>query len=232
MRNNNNQHGFTTVELLLAMVVGSVVLAAAYSSYTIISNQHSRLSSISEVQSSGLPTLRLLARDLRMAGNQAIDPTTLDAVFGSSIANPITVLDNGVAGCCDEFTVEYDRSDTERLQIRYYTAAQVNPNRTALYVDILEWNTVTSDFEDRGESGVLVTDYVVDFQVERSNPVSTGGEELLVDLYLALRGKNRLTRELTYTKPIYSAGNSNINITDRFHVDEFNATIYLRNLRD
>lgn len=231
MRNDNTQNGFTTVELLLALVVGSVILAAAYSSYTIISNQHARLSSISEVQSSGLPTLRLLARDLRMAGNESIDTTTLDPVFGSSITNPLIVQDNGVTTCCDEFTVEYDRSDTGRLQIRYYTAARTNPNRTALFVDIREWNTGTSTFNDR-DMGVLVTDYVVDFQIERSNPVNADGEELLVDIYLALRNRNRLTRDATYTKPTYSAGNSIINITDRFHVDEFNATIYLRNLRD
>lgn len=225
---HNNQHGFTAVELLLALVVGSIVLAAAFTSYTIIGNQHKRITALTEVQSSGIPTIRFVSRDIRMAGNIALDPATLDSTYGA-ITTPITITDSGTTNCCDEFTVIYDKAVDDRVRIAYFFNQRTNPTRNALYFNLDTYDGSggwTSTLTD-----ILVTDYVEDFQLEETD-IDGDGVSDIVDISLIIRNKNNLKKDITYSKPTYDIGNRDINTTDRFHRDEFNATIYLRNINE
>jgi prepilin-type N-terminal cleavage/methylation domain-containing protein len=224
------QKGYSMLELLMATAVGGIVIAGSYTSYGVIGRQQQRVSAFAEVQSAGMPTVRLVGRDIRMAGRVAMD-TDMDPVYGI-IATPITTTDSGNA-CCDSITVVYDQDSTvnpKRCQILYSIIPRTNPTRNALYM------TVTTLFSDVGDActgdglSSLVTDYVEDFQVVGSDNDS-GGNPRLMDLSLVLKSQSQLASERTYTPPAQVAGNYNYTFTDNYYRDAFTMTINIRNLR-
>lgn len=218
--------GYSLIELMLAMAVGSIIMAAMYTSYMIVAHQQSRVSAIAGVQERGIPTLRLLERDIRMAGFKAVDGN-MDSDFGT-ITTPITITDSGSA-CCDQIQVIYDKDIATRYRITYYTAARTNPARDALYMNRDTWDDAGAVWVADISAG-LVTDYVVDFQVEGSDPNADGNPQI-IDISMILRSKEQLKDAISYTKPSYDIGNYSFTTNDNFYRDEFNATINIRNLR-
>ena len=226
----NNCKGYSMLELILAAAVGSVIIAGGYTSFVVLSKQYSRVSAFSEVQQSGIPSIRIISRDLRMAGRVAMD-TNVDPVYGA-IANPITITDSGNA-CCDSITIIYDKDSTvnpQRCQITYDIQARTNPSRNALYM------TVTTLFSDAGDtclgngSTSLVADYIDDLQFVGSDN-NVNGDPQIVDVNVVARSRSTLSSTNTYTRPDQTIGNYNFSFTDNFHRDEFTATVNIKNLR-
>lgn len=223
---NKNSRGYSMLELLLASAVGGIVLAGAYASYTIVGQQQYRVSAMSEVQSAGMPTVRLIARDLRMAGRVAMD-ANLDPVFGI-ISTPITITDSGDA-CCDSIEIIYDKDSTERRRITYDIQARTNPDRNAMYMDIDLWDDASSSWTS-DISDALVTDYVEDFQVEGSD-LNSDGNPMIVDIALILRSKSSLSKSNLYERPDQIIGNYDFSFNDNIYRDEFTMTVNIKNLR-
>ena len=222
-----NQAGYTLIELLLATVVGGIVLGGAYVSYSIIANQHSKNTAISDLNDFAVPTLKILTRDIRMAGFKAVD-TDIESAYGR-IDNPFTITDSGNA-CCDSFQIIYDKSTTERLRITYRVAPKTNDtSRNALYMDVEQyqsagtWNDVTTS--------ALVADYVEDFQIEATQ-TNSSGDPTLVNLNVVFRSRNKTKKPSSFQKASYSSGNYVFSITDNYLREEFETSIYLRNLVD
>ena len=95
----------TLVEMLVATAVGAIVIAGAYASYILVANQYDKIKDVADMQGSGRGVMRIMERDIRMAGftwrdNQA------KVIYGS-IAAPVTVADSGNS-CCDSISVVYD----------------------------------------------------------------------------------------------------------------------------
>jgi prepilin-type N-terminal cleavage/methylation domain-containing protein len=222
--NGQRSAGYTLIELLLAIVVGSAVLAGAYSSYGLMAAQYEKLHAYSDVQERGLPTLRLISRDLRMAGHKELDGA-LESAWGR-IDNPVVVVDSGVV-CCDTLQMVYDSDLFTRKRTTYHVEARANPARNALYMDVetwdgSNWNTVTDD--------ALVVDYIDDLQFETSDP-NVSGQPQLMDMTLVLRSRAPWQTSQTYQTPAYNPGNSGFNVTDNYYREAFVATVNLRNLR-
>ena len=116
---HRNQRGFTLPELLITMVISSIVVAAAFSSYTIISNSYDYQNDMKYISQSARKVVDIINEDVRMAGYQ--DYT------GSVISDPVTVIDcPGGVGCInnlDQITIVYDQSVNERRKITYYATA-------------------------------------------------------------------------------------------------------------
>ncbi|MCB2081024.1 MAG: prepilin-type N-terminal cleavage/methylation domain-containing protein [Rickettsiales bacterium] len=218
------QAGYTLVELLLAVIVGSIVLAGSYASYTVVARQGDKIAARGGVQESGMPTLRRIGRDLRMAGHKELDDN-MESPIGA-INNPVNVVDSGNA-CCDQLEIIYDVDTATRQQIIYYVAERQNPTRNALFMDIKNWN---GGMWVDSMTGALVTDYVEDFQVETSNP-GVKGIPKLVDLSLVLRARFPMANPDLYQKPDYEVGNHVIAVNDNYYREEFGASFYLRNIR-
>lgn len=217
--------GYTLIELLLAIAVGTVVLAGAYSSYGIIGRQYDKVSAYSDIQERGLPTLRLLSRDLRMAGHKELDGQ-LESAWGR-IDDPVLITDSG-AICCDTLQVIYDSDLFVRQRITYYVSARANPTRNALFMDVETWdggawNMITEN--------ALVVDYVDDFQAEGSDP-NTDGYSQLVDIGLVLRSRNAMEQTFNFQTASYEPGNSGFTANDHYYRENFTATVNLRNLRE
>jgi prepilin-type N-terminal cleavage/methylation domain-containing protein len=218
------QSGYSMLEMLLAMAVGSIVIAGSYASFVVISKQYQRIAAMSEMQSSGMPTLRLIARDLRMAGRVALD-ANLDPVYGT-IATPIAITDSGNA-CCDSIAIIYDKSATERYRITYRTATRTTPTRNAIYMDKEQW---TGGAWVAVSTGSLVADYVDDLQFVGSDN-SASGMPRIVDISMILHGKSMQATSKLYTKPSQVAGNYSYSVTDNYKHDEFTTTVNIKNLR-
>lgn len=220
-----NSQGYSMVEMLMAMVVGSIILAGTYAAFNIVAKQYDRDIGFVEVQEMGIPTLRLISRDLRMAGYKALD-ANLESDYGA-ITTPIAITDSGDA-CCDVLQVIYDRSTTDRRRITYYTGARTNPvTRNALYMDVETWNGSSWDVSINQS---LVADYIEDFQAVGSDNDGSGNPRI-VDIVLIIRGVTAQKSAINYTKPAYLPGNYNLTANDLYHRDEFHATINIKNLR-
>ncbi len=212
------------IELLLAVVVGVMVLAGAYTSYELVARQYDKLSVRSQIQERGLPAIRLITRDLRMAGHKELD-ANLNSTYGM-IASPVVITDSG-GGCCDSVQIIYDKDMVTRERITYRAAQRNSPTRTALFMDTETWNGAawTLTLAD-----ALVADYVEDFQLSASN-FNSDGKPMLIDFSLVLRGKEALEQSMTYATPAYNPGNSTLNVTDHYFRDTFTATVNLRNIQ-
>lgn len=220
---NKNIHAYTMIEMLLAVVVSSIILAGTYASYTIVSDQYQRNEGAAQIHSFAVPTLKILTRDLRMAGFRTLDDN-IEANLGM-ITNPITITDSG-DDCCDTVSVVMDTDDSTRKRFTYYVDERENPTRLALFLDIEEFDTGTWVAERSAE---VVADYIEDFQIVGSENNSSG-QPTVLDISLVFRTKTQGKQSLTFAKPAYSAGNYDYEFTDNFARREFSTTILLRNL--
>jgi len=228
LQKHNTQNGYTMIELLLATVVGSIVLAGAFGAYNIIGKQFNKSAAISDVRDFAVPTLRFITRDLRMAGFKAVD-TDIESDYGR-IDNPITITDSGTV-CCDSVSIIYDKSVTERLRVTYYIDERTNGGitRNAIYMDVDQYQS--SGTWTATTSAAIVADYVEDFQLE-GDKLNDEGEATLVHLNITFRSKNKTNNSRIFDKKDYLTGNVDLSITDNYLREEFESTIYLRNLVD
>ena len=129
----NNKKAFTLVEMLVAMAVSAVIIAATYASYQLVQQQFKKNADITELHSSGRAIVQLLEREIRMAGYEFRDNKGL-MTYGA-ISSPIIITDSGDK-CCDEVTIIYDEvedtvnaqgvvtsSTVERIKVRFFTRA-------------------------------------------------------------------------------------------------------------
>ena len=202
------------------------MLAGAYSSYVIIAKQQQRVSAFAEVQESGIPTIRLLSRDLRMTGRIAYD-ANMDPAIGA-ITTPITITDSGDA-CCDTLQITYDDGNDVRNRVTYFTQVRTNPARNALYMDVENWDVASSSWTTVTD-GAIVTDYVEDFQAEGSD-LNGSSNPQIEDVAFVIRSINTKAQSSVYERPDHIIGNYDFSFDDNFHRDEFTATINIKNLR-
>jgi len=111
---NKNQAGLTLIEILVALVITTIVLAGLYTAYSLVAKH---------IYNSGRNLITIISRDLRMAGFQHYDNS-------ASITNPILINNSS---CYDkEICIVYDVDDGssyQRRRIIYY----VDENEEKMY---------------------------------------------------------------------------------------------------
>lgn len=231
MNKNIYINGYSMIELLLSVIVGSVVLAGAYTSYNSVSMQFNANKSGSEINEMAVPTLRVLSKAIKKAGFKAVD-TQIESDFGR-IQDPITIIDSGSSACCDEFTIIYDEDLATRYRERYYIAARSGLGRKALFLDKEIWNETSEEWDDIYISAI-VTDYIEDMQLEIVEQ-NSNSQPVLIDMNLIFRSRSKKSTPQIFTKNAESTGNyiftpstENVNYTHQ----EFETTILLRNLME
>ena len=129
----NKKKAFTLVEMLVALAVSSIIIAATYASYELIQKQYKRNIDIAEMHTSGRSIMQVLEREIRMAGYEFRDAN--GTMTYGSIVGGLAITDSGDT-CCDEVTLIYDdvedvvnakgevtSSSVERIKIRFWTEA-------------------------------------------------------------------------------------------------------------
>jgi len=153
------KNGFTLVELMVAMVVGSIAIASAYASYDVIAKQYEKVKGVTAMQSSSRSIMRMIERDIRMAGFKWRN--SKGTITFGSISEPIKITDSGNK-CCDAVTVTYDYRDeaskkVERHKIHYTVKPYQGRNRLYRKRDILFPKV-------RPGNNDVLADYVEDLQ--------------------------------------------------------------------
>jgi prepilin-type N-terminal cleavage/methylation domain-containing protein len=219
-------NGYTMIELLLAIVVGSIVLAGAYASYSVVSGQFNANLGVIQINQMATPTIKILEEKIKIAGYKAVD-SDIESSFGK-IDNPITILDSGDNVCCDEFTVIYDKDLANRFRERYYIANRAGLNRKALFLDKDKWNGVSWDIV---YSQALVADFIEDMQISGAD-LNSKNQPTLINLNLIFRSKNKLVTPQNFVKKTYLTGNSNFTLSSpqNYFYKEVETTVRIRNL--
>lgn len=175
---SHSAHGYTLVELLVAIAVTSIVLAGTYAAYTFFSQQQQSLLAQTEVDRNALRAIDLMQSDIRMAGYKDYsDPNAMPA-------SQAIVISSNAPG---DIRFVYDDFDTSgslyRALIRYYVAdAPAGTPRKRL---LREWRkcnnpSITCDLSNStplngtSSAGEPVLDWVSAFSVQGLNAKPTG----------------------------------------------------------
>jgi prepilin-type N-terminal cleavage/methylation domain-containing protein len=111
------QTGLTLIELLVALTISSIIIAAAYRTFTSQHKIYEVQSDVMEMQQSVRVAMDILARDVRMAGFNSTVP----------LSNPIAInpVEEGIQGGTDSIAVQYQYNGVERA-ITYFVDDDAN----------------------------------------------------------------------------------------------------------
>ena len=174
MKQTNLLKAFTLVEMLVALAVSAIIIGATYASYEMVSAQYKKNIDIANMHTSGRAIMRIIERDVRMAGFEYRDKDA--KITYGSISNPLTIKDSGNK-CCDEVTVIYDYFDeeskkAERIRIRYWaephTSNKGSRHRLYKQKDILGRNGSILTNPALGRKEVMA-DYIEDLQISNTS---------------------------------------------------------------
>lgn len=127
----NSCRGYSLVEMMVALAVGSICIAALYAGYTIFSGYYTKLTALAATDRSAVQVLDVLTRDLRMAGHKDFN-TAFGPIAGTGVravdftgARPPPAPGSSICGCnagevC-RITVVYDVASSQRVGLSYYT---------------------------------------------------------------------------------------------------------------
>ena len=170
---------FTLVEMLVTLAVSSIIIIATYASYNLVATQYKKNLDIADMHTSGRAIMRMIERDIRMAGFEYRDKDA-KKVYGV-ISTPFVPFDSGnkcegndPKKVCDEVTVIYDyvsdekNNKVERVRIHYwaekYTGSKGARYRLYKQTDILGQNNTMLVNPILGTKDVMA-DYIEDFQI-------------------------------------------------------------------
>ncbi len=143
MKKNN---GFTLAEVLVAIVIGVISVAAAFSAYNYYTKSYDAVTQKSAVNSSAREALTIITKDLRNAGY--IDPNFLSASCENitterqarlkllSVSSRKTGL-SGKYGQSDFLAIWYSISPKERKRVFYWIVKEQNSNDYFLARDVV-----------------------------------------------------------------------------------------------
>ncbi|HJL66087.1 MAG TPA: prepilin-type N-terminal cleavage/methylation domain-containing protein [Arenicellales bacterium] len=250
---NHRQSGLTMVELMVAMVVSSAVVAAAYGSYMMVSNQYDKVVEISEMHGAGRTVLDLMSRDLRMTGyhdycmNSIEQPIRIENLAGSNTEQITIQFDEGPA-LTNNCTLQEPQID--RIRISYFACDRpVSPCRATGPYNLYRtkevligafWSSTQGSCAPggrqapcySGQNAALIADNVDDLQFNYDV-----GAGYVVDISLVRRSKQEYGNSV---KPFprkrgrdyvnLRTETKNLGASDKFMRDEFFSSVVLRNL--
>ena len=145
----NNNAGITLIEILIGVVISTIMMAAMYTTYSVVNNSYSQVTDRATISRSGRDIIGMLMRDIRLAGfkyyfgvnNDGISKNDyLQYVGGNSTINeshdPLIIVKNELGYttsslptkhnpddmCCDKIHIVYgdfNQSDVTQPYKRY-----------------------------------------------------------------------------------------------------------------
>ena len=151
--------GLTLIEILVGIVITSIMMAAMYTSYTVVNNSYSQVTGRASVSAAGRDVAGMLIRELRMAGFRYYgDNLNFDdgkGLLGTEINHYPIIIKEPADSCCDRLEIVYGDYDSNRTGdetdpkfLRYkviYFASLVDENFN-LYKVKLKWNNLAEEW--------------------------------------------------------------------------------------
>jgi prepilin-type N-terminal cleavage/methylation domain-containing protein len=228
----NNNKGLTLIEILVAFVIGSVMMIAVYSSYTIFAKSYLAIIEKMNVNKSLRNSMSAILRDIRAAG--FID---INTSFAKTISNVITFADGGASNS-DVINIIYDLDRTQRIQVTY----KLNKNVDNLTNNLSKTIKVCTDSNCTGAAGptsipeTIVANFVEDLQFLFYNQsgypltsISDPSQIKYIEVNLIIRSANEI---LSVKSPkIFTSGNrSNSTYDDLYYRDILSTSVWPRNI--
>ena len=100
--------GLTLIEILIAIVISSLMMAAMFTSYTIVNSTYRQVTDRAKISQSGRDLVGQILREVRMAGFRYIN----DNIAANDDHNPIKITKGtGIGGTCDKLEIVYGGVD-------------------------------------------------------------------------------------------------------------------------
>jgi prepilin-type N-terminal cleavage/methylation domain-containing protein len=156
--------GFTLIEILIAIVITSLMMAAMFTSYTLVNSTYRQVTDRAKISQAGRDTVGTMLREIRMAGFRYLN----DNIAASTQHNPIRIYKgagfSSGSGSCDKIEIVYggvdydstasegNRYTYERYKITYECKASIKIDDTipggttpingfAIYKSREKWNS-------------------------------------------------------------------------------------------
>ena len=100
-----NIAGFTLIEILIAIVITSLMMAAMFTSYTLVNSTYRQVTDRAKISQAGRDTVGTMLREIRMAGFRYLN----DNIAASTQHNPIRIYKGTgfSSGTCDKIEIVY-----------------------------------------------------------------------------------------------------------------------------
>ena len=227
---------YTLTELLVATAVGSIVMAMAFSSFSIINQKYQKYSDMSNLHRGASQVLNIITRDLRMAGYQDLD--TVNGLITSAVITENNDTDRG----SDAITITYDTDTQNRIKVKYYllpckdTGQCTEEDRYRLYKT--KWSKVNGSWNpDADYKDQAVADYVDDLQFQYNMTNGLDQETIDSDEIKDLRSVDvsilmRTARKHDKDKRDYrhELEDNDVNLDGGYIREIFSTTAFTRNL--
>jgi len=188
----NSIAGVTLIEILIGILISVVMMAAMFTSYTVVNNSYSQVADRAKISTAGRDVIGMLLRDIRLAGFKYHN----DNIPTSNEHAPIIITkSSNFASSCDKIEIVFGtiagkptgnplKYEYERYKITYECKKSKIPNKSApplpgnkyppidafaIYKSKVKWNTSRNNW-DNGDTDnnpktygpSLVTDYISD----------------------------------------------------------------------
>jgi len=100
--------GFTLIEILIAIVITTLMMAAMFTSYTLVNSTYRQVTDRAKISQAGRDTVGTILREIRMAGFRYLN----DNIAASTQHNPIKIykgtgFGSSGSGTCDKIEIVY-----------------------------------------------------------------------------------------------------------------------------
>ena len=188
----NSIAGVTLIEILIGILISVVMMAAMFTSYTVVNNSYSQVADRAKISTAGRDVIGMLLRDIRLAGFKYHN----DNIPTSNEHAPIIITkSSNFTNSCDKIEIVFGtiagkptgnplKYEYERYKITYECKKSKIPNKSApplsgnkyppidafaIYKSKVKWNTSRNNW-DNGDTDnnpktygpSLVTDYISD----------------------------------------------------------------------
>ena len=101
--------GLTLVEILIAVVISSLMMAAMFTSYSIVNSTYRQVTDRAKISQAGRDLVGQILREVRMAGYKYIN----DDIPASTSHNPIKITKGtGIGSSCDKVEIVFGGIDS------------------------------------------------------------------------------------------------------------------------
>ena len=234
--------GMTLVEVLVALIIGTISVAAMFYSYNIFNKSYQGIVEKASISKSGRNALSQLARELRNVGYKDINQT-------KGPLEEYLWKENNVSGFqigSDSLMIYYDLSPKERVRIDYKLKKYQNSQDTFLSRSVYHWtctvlDTAVYNCPVRKEVDEVFINNVEDFQIEFKD--DTGKEVKHVnfgsgktnqqrvksiEVYLTVRSANEIFKKNKNWK--INNADQNYTKNDKYTRETFFVSVYPRNI--
>lgn len=180
--NSNKQHGFNLIELMIAMTIGTLIIAAIVNIFIQSAGSSKQVNVVSDIQQTGRTALDIIREDIVKAGIDITPPLSTDTVFvlpgepGTPNLGIATVESNTLAKTAPLTTL---LSPSDRISIAYrFTNITITraPDTANMYDTLVKLRTTCAG----NQGGINSSGFVVNTYSVGVAPGTTNGPPTLL----------------------------------------------------